>query len=96
MSEKHLMEYWNYTEADLNANRHNQLTERQKSLLAEKLKETRKYSGCLGLLVVSLFGFVVLITFLNSVLKVVNELRSGAAIDGDTIAILAVFSLLFI
>lgn len=96
MSEKQLMEYWNYTESDLNANRRNQLTERQKTLLAEKLKETRKHSGCLGLLVIGLFGFAVLVTFLNSVLKVVNDLRSGAAINEETIAILAVFSLLLV
>ena len=96
MSEKQLMEFWNYTESDLNANRHNQLTERQKTLLAETLKETRSGSFVLGLIIMGIFGFLIAATLTKPLMSAVGNLASGGAIETDTIAILAVFGLLLL
>ncbi len=96
MSEKQLMEFWNYAESDLNANRHNQLTERQKTLLAETLKETRSGSFVLGLIIMGIFGFLIVATLTKPLMSAVGNLASGGAIETDTIAILAVFGLLLL
>ncbi len=96
MSEKPLMEYWDFTEADLNANQHGQLTERQKTMLVEKLKETRGRSALFGLFLIGFFSIMIIGTLMNPLMKAVGNLRAGEPISADTVAIFAVLVVLLL
>ena len=94
MTEKHLMEYWNYTEADLNANQRGQLTEKQKAVLAEKQKEQKSYNSCLGAIVVGALGFLLVGALFNPVRSAIQELSAEGGDPMQSVAILFVIGLL--
>ena len=96
MSEKQLMEFWDYTESDLNANQHGQLTEKQKSVLAEKQKEQKSHNSCLGAIVVGVLGFMVVGTLLNPALSAWRDLNKEGGNNMQSIAIMAVLGLLLL
>ncbi len=94
MTEKHLMEYWNYTEADLNANQRGQLTEKQKAVLAEKQKEQKSYNSCLGAIVVGALGFLLVGALFNPVRSAIQELSAEGGDPMQSVAILFVIGIL--
>lgn len=94
MTEKHLMEYWNYTEADLNANQRGQLTEKQKAVLAEKQKEQKSYNSCLGAIVVGALGFLLVGALFNPVRSAIQEFSAEGGQPMQLAAILSVVGIL--
>ena len=94
MTEKHLMEYWNYTEADLNANQRGQLTEKQKAVLAEKQEEQKSYNSCLGAIVVGALGFLLVGALFNPVRSAIQELSAEGGDPMQSVAILFVIGIL--
>lgn len=93
MSEKQLMEFWNYTEADLTANQRGQLTEKQKNALAEKQKEQKSYNSCLGAIVVGALGFLLVGTLFNPVRSAIQDFNAEG---GEPMQMAAIFSVIAI
>lgn len=91
MTEKQLMEFWNYTEADLNANQRGQLTEKQTAVLAEKQKEQKSYNSCLGAIVVGALGFLLVGGLFNPVRSAIQEF---SAEGGEPMQLVAIFSVI--